>query len=102
MGSYREQLLKQTYGNKNIENYGYQTKEEEPSYVLSVFKIRFFLSIVLFAVFAWLSITGNCLFGISAKEMKEAIASQDFSLDWLELEENEKINSLRNAVEMLE
>lgn len=75
--------MKETYGNKNIGNYAHQA-EEEPSYVLSIFKIRFFVSVLLFAGFAWLSITGNSLFGISAKEMKEAVVSQDFSVEWLE------------------
>lgn len=64
MGAYREQLLKETYG-KNV--WGTSAQEaEEPSGFLLFFKLKFTVSLLLFAGFAYLSMTGNSFFEITA------------------------------------
>ena len=75
MGAYREQLLKETYG-KNV--WGTSAQEaEEPSGFLLFFKLKFTVSLLLFAGFAYLSMTGNSFFEITAEQIVEAVTEDD-------------------------
>ena len=83
MGAYREQLLKETYG-KNV--WGTSAHEaEEPSGFLLFFKLKFTVSLLLFAGFAYLSMTGNSFFEITAEQIVEAVTEDDLYVQLSEL-----------------
>ena len=83
MGAYREQLLKETYG-KN--GWGTSAQEaEEPSGFLLFFKLKFTVSLLLFAGFAYLSMTGNSFFEITAEQIVEAVTEDDLYVQLSEL-----------------
>ncbi|MCI8821012.1 MAG: hypothetical protein HFI15_00610 [Lachnospiraceae bacterium] len=83
MGAYREQLLKETYG-KNV--WGTSAQEaEEPSGFLLFFKLKFTVSLLLFAGFAYLSMTGNSFFEITAEQIVEAVTEDDLYVQLSEL-----------------
>ena len=83
MGAYREQLLKETYG-KNV--WGTSAQEaEEPSGFLLFFKLKFTVSLLLFAGFAYLSMTGNSVFEITAEQIVEAVTEDDLYVQLSEL-----------------
>lgn len=83
MGAYREQLLKETYG-KNV--WGTSAQEaEEPSGFLLFFKLKFTVSLFLFAGFAYLSMTGNSFFEITAEQIVEAVTEDDLYVQLSEL-----------------
>ena len=62
MGTYREQLLKER---------GEIREAEEPSRFLAIFKIRFFICLILFGVFSYLWTTGQSVGQISAEDILE-------------------------------
>lgn len=83
MGAYREQLLKETYGNKA---WGLPAQEEgEPSGFLTMFKLKFMVSLFLFAGFAYLSMTGNSFCNVTAEQIVEAVTEGDLSVQLSEL-----------------
>lgn len=75
MGTYREQLLRETYGRGSSDLYGrLKKKEEEPEgNSLRYFKIRFMICLCLFAGYAWLSLTGGSIFNITADQIDQII-----------------------------
>lgn len=79
MGTYREQLLKETYGSGNIRHI-YGKPEEEPSGFLTIFKLRFAICLALFAGFAYLSMTGGSVFHVTAEQIRTAVMSEE--LNW--------------------
>ena len=70
METYREQLLKER---------GEIRKAEEPSRFLSLFKIRFFICLILFGVFSYLWTTGQSVGQISAEDILELVTEDQFS-----------------------
>lgn len=83
MGAYREQLLKETYGNSSTRLYEYAKPhaEEQPTAVFTIFKIRFAVCLLLFAGFAWLSLTGNSFFNITSEKVAAAVTEDRFPED---------------------
>lgn len=79
MGTYREQLLKETYGSGSARHI-YGKPEEEPSGFLTIFKLRFAICLVLFAGFAYLSMTGGSIFHVTAEQIREIVVSEE--LGW--------------------
>ena len=66
MGAYREQLLRETYGNKA---HSFMEPEgREPSGSLAVFKLKFTVSLFLFAGFVYLGMTGNSFCNVTAEQ----------------------------------
>ena len=80
MGAYREQLLKETYGNSSTRLYEYAKPhaEEQPGAVFAIFKIRFGICLLLFAGFAWLSLTGNSFYNITSEKVTAAVTEDRF------------------------
>ena len=76
MGAYRERLLKEAYGRGSSRLYG-QT-EEEPSAFLSAFKLRFAICLLLFAGFAYLSLTGNSFCNVTAEQIVKTVTDDEF------------------------
>ena len=72
MGAYREQLLKER-GEIRFR------QEEEPSGFLTVFKIRFFICLILFGAFSYLWATGQCVGQISAEQIVELVTNDQLS-----------------------
>ena len=71
MGAYRERLLKETYGNGGApQPYG---QRQEESGFLAMFKLRFTICLILFAGFAYLSLTGENISGVTAERIVEAV-----------------------------
>lgn len=87
MGAYREQLLKETYGNGSVRLYG--QKEEEPSVSFSAFKLKFTICLLLFAGFAYLSLTGSSFCNVTAEQIVEAVTNEDLYIQLSELGLNE-------------
>lgn len=79
MGTYREQLLKETYGNSRAGIY--PEKKEEPSGSFSLFKLRFTLCLLLFAGFVYLNVTGQNFLNMTAEQIREAVMT-DFSVEY--------------------
>lgn len=78
MGAYREQLLKETYGGRP---YGTPTQEEAvPSGSLAFFKLKFTISLFLFAGFAYLTMTGSSFCDVTAEQIVEAVTEEDISV----------------------
>ena len=78
MGAYREQLLRETYGGRP-----YRTSAQEeaaPSGSLTLFKLKFAISLFLFAGFAYLSMTGNRFCNVTAEQIVEAVTEEDISV----------------------
>lgn len=69
METYREQLLKER---------GEIRKAEEPSRFLAIFKIRFFICLILFGVFSYLWTTGQSVGQISAEDILELVTRINF------------------------
>ena len=75
MGAYREQLLRETYGNKA---HSFMEPEGgEPSGSLAVFKLKFTVSLFLFAGFVYLGMTGNSFCNVTAEQIVEAVTEAD-------------------------
>ena len=72
MGAYREQLLKER-GETRIR------QEEEPSGFLTVFKIRFFICLILFGAFSYLWVTGQSVGTVSADRIVELVTDDQLS-----------------------
>ena len=70
MGTYREQLLKER---------GEIREAEEPSRFWTIFKIRFFICLILFGVFSYLWTTGQSFCQISAEDILELVTEDQFS-----------------------
>lgn len=83
MGAYREQLLKETYGNR-VSGLRGQTAEE-PSGSFVFFKLKFIICLFLFAGFAYLSMTGKSFYSITADQIVEAVTEKDLYTQLSEL-----------------
>ena len=70
METYREQLLKER---------GEIRKAEEPSRFLAIFKIRFFICLILFGVFSYLWTTGQSVGQISADQIVQLVTDDQLS-----------------------
>lgn len=83
MGSYREQLLKETYGKSSAQLLARprRTDEEEPAPALTMFKLKFAAALCLFGVFAWMSLTGTSVAGVTANQIEQAVTSQELLLE---------------------
>lgn len=86
MGTYREQLLKETYGSAGAHIYG-KPEEESPSGFLAVFKLKFTICLILFAGFAYLSVTGKSVFHITAEQIRAAVVDEKISSQIAEWQE---------------
>ena len=83
MGAYREQLLRETYGNKS---HSFMEPEgREPSGPLAVFKLKFTVSLFLFAGFVYLGMTGNSFCNVTAEQIVEAVTEADLYVQLSEL-----------------
>jgi len=81
MGAYREQLLKETYGKGSAQLYSHPKEmETEPFRALTMFKLKFAISLFLFAGFAWMSMTNSSFAGITAAQIEQAVTSQELSV----------------------
>lgn len=91
MGTYREQLLKER-GETRLR------QEEEPSGFLTIFKIRFFICLVLFGGFSYLWTTGNSIGKVSAEQIVELVTddqlSEELQLLFVNVQAGERSNSL--------
>lgn len=76
MGSYREQLLKETYGTGRNGIYG---TEEEPGGAFTMFKLKFMICVFLFAGFLWLSRTGGSIFQMNAEQIVSMISEDQIT-----------------------
>lgn len=83
MGAYREQLLRERYGNQSPAYMGQQ--EEIPSGAFTFFKLKFTICLFLFAGFAWMSMTGNSFGQMTAQQIVEAVTQEDISVQLSEL-----------------
>ena len=70
MGTYREQLLKER---------GETREAEEPSRFWAIFKIRFFICLILFGVFSYLWTTGQSVGQISADQIVQLVTDDQLS-----------------------
>lgn len=84
MGAYRDQLLRETYGNQSFRLPSQEA--EEPSGTLTMFKLKFTISLFLFAGFAYLSITGKSFCSVTAEQIVEAVTKEDLYTQLSELE----------------
>ena len=78
VGTYREQLLKETGGRSAKELFMQDRREESPSGFLTAFKVRFTISLFLFGIFAWMSLTDRNIGQLSAGQIEEAVESDLF------------------------
>ena len=83
VGAYREQLLKERYG--GVPHGSFTQETEEPSGFLTMFKLKFTISLFLFAGFAYLSITGSSFWNVTAEQIVEAVTEEDLYLQLSEL-----------------
>ena len=83
MGAYREQLLKERYGNQPPAYM--RPSEEVPPMAFTFFKLKFTISLFLFAGFAWMSMTGNSFGQMTAQQIVEAVTEEDISVQLSEL-----------------
>lgn len=83
MGAYREQLLKERYGNRPP-SYTAQPEEGPPA-ALTFFKLKFTICLFLFAGFAWMSLTGNSFGQVTAQQIVEAVTEEELSVQLSEL-----------------
>ena len=74
MGTYREQLLKEKYGNSRMVTGA--DAQAEPSGCFCLFKLKFLISILLFAGFLYLNMTGQSFLNITAEQIRTAIVSE--------------------------
>lgn len=81
MGAYREQLLRETYGTGRENLYrrvGERTSEYgEPGEGFALFKLKFMISLLLFAGFAWLYVTGSSFCSVTAEQIVEAVTDRN-------------------------
>ncbi len=70
MGTYREQLLKER---------GEIREAEEPSRFWTIFKIRFFICLILFGAFSYLWTTGQSVGQISADQIVQLVTDDQLS-----------------------
>lgn len=77
MGAYREQLLREQYG-KNIRE-PWAGEQEVPGGSFALFKLKFGISLLLFAGFAYLGISGNSFFGLTAKQIAQEVTEGELS-----------------------
>ena len=78
MGAYRDQLLREPYGNKPLNLY--EENEESPTSFFTVFKLKFTICLFLFAGFAYLSLTGSSIYNITAPQIVQAVTNEDLYL----------------------
>ena len=83
MGAYREQLLRETYGNKAHSFMEPEGREHSGS--LAVFKLKFTVSLFLFAGFVYLGMTGNSFCNVTAEQIVEAVTEADLYVQLSEL-----------------
>lgn len=83
MGAYREQLLRERYGNQSPSYIG--QPEEMPSGAFALFKLKFTICLFLFAGFAWMNLTGNSFGQVTAQQIVEAVTEEDISVQLSEL-----------------
>ncbi|MCD8248814.1 MAG: hypothetical protein LUC60_02980 [Lachnospiraceae bacterium] len=76
MGAYRDQLLKETYGSRRAELM--VENRAEPSGFLTVFKIRFTICLILFGGFAYMNLTGESFFGVTAEQVVSTVTDESF------------------------
>lgn len=81
MGAYRERLLKETYGNGSVQLGG--KRQEEESGFLAMFKLKFTICLILFAGFAYMSLTGKNVSGLTAERIVEAVTEEAPDLSFL-------------------
>ena len=74
MGTYREQLLKEKYGSSRA--VAGADVQAEPSGCFCVFKLKFLISIILFAGFVYLHMSGQSFLNITAEQIRTAIVSE--------------------------
>lgn len=82
MGAYREQLLRETYGRDTSRLLG--QPEEEPSGFFTAFKLRFTISLLLFAGFVYLSLTGRSLCNVTAEQIVKVVTDGDLYIQLAE------------------
>lgn len=87
MGTYREQLLKETYGSGSPRIYG-KPEEETPSGFLTVFKLKFTISLILFAGFVYLSMTGKSFYNVTAEQIRSAVTSGELVQELADWQKN--------------
>ncbi len=75
MGTYREQLLRETYGRDMGRLHTQQ--EEAPSGTLAIFKLKFTICLFLFAGFVYLNLTGKSFLNLTADQIRAAVTSQE-------------------------
>ena len=75
MGTYRDQLLRETYG-RDMGRLHTQP-EEAPSGTLTVFKLKFTVCLFLFAGFVYLNLTGKSFLNMTADQIRAAVTSQE-------------------------
>lgn len=87
MGAYREQLLRETYGRGGSQLYGQAASQEEMplSGRVSFFKIRLSISLLLFVLFAWLWMSGERIYNVSAEEIISAVTDEEMYIELSEL-----------------
>lgn len=78
MGSYREQLLKETYGTGNRKTYE-QESERSVSESMIFFKLKFIACIFLFIGFLWLCRTGGSIMDMNAEQIVHMIAEDQIT-----------------------
>lgn len=83
MGAYRDQLLKERYGDK-AQRFSAQ-EAEEPSSFLTFFKLKFTISLFLFAGFAYLSMTGSSFGNVTAEQIVKAVTEDNLYIQLSEL-----------------
>ena len=82
LGAYREQLLKETYGQGRSQIYGQMKTNEEDNTAkpFALFKIRFMVCLFLFAGFSWLSLTESSFCNITSEQIITAVTEEDLSI----------------------
>lgn len=75
MGTYREQLLRETYGRDMGRLHTQQG--EVPSGTLAIFKLKFTICLFLFAGFVYLNLTGKSFLNLTADQIRAAVTSQE-------------------------
>ena len=83
MGAYREQLLRETYGHDSSSLYSHQKQQEEErtSGNSIFFKVKFTICLLLFAGFAYLNLTGNSFYNITADKIVTAVTEDTWYIE---------------------
>lgn len=82
MGAYREQLLRETYGGKIAEPD--RNREEEAVSHFGLFKLKFTVCLLIFAGFAYLSLTGQSFFSITPEQIRETVTEDASFVSFLQ------------------